>query len=68
MNKKQCFLFIGDSKGRKYFTMNKFHMKISNGEFFLNYGNIVYDLIHVMISQLKITESYTCVDESSMDD
>ena len=28
------FLFIGDSKGRKYFTTNKFHTKISNGEFF----------------------------------
>ena len=32
------FVFIGDSKGQKYFTMNKFHMKISDGEFFLNYG------------------------------
>ena len=38
MNKKVTFLFIGDSKGRKYFTMNNFHTKISNGEFFPNYG------------------------------
>ena len=34
MNKTVMFLFFGDSKGRKYFTTNKFHMKISNGEFF----------------------------------
>ena len=27
-------LFIGDAKGRKYFTTNKFHTKISNGGFF----------------------------------
>ena len=35
------FLFIGDSKGRKYFTVNKFHMKISNSEFFPNYGSYI---------------------------
>ena len=39
MNKKVTLLFIGDSKGRKYFTMNKFHTKISNGVFFPNYGS-----------------------------
>ena len=38
MNKKVMFLFIGDSKGWKYFTTNKFHTKTSNGEFFPNYG------------------------------
>ena len=38
MNKEVAFLFIGDSKGRKYFTMNKFHTKIYNGEIFLNYS------------------------------
>ena len=32
------FLLIGDSKGRQYFTTNKFHMKISKGEFFPNYS------------------------------
>ena len=28
------FLFIGDSKGRNYFTTNKFYTKVSNSEFF----------------------------------
>ena len=44
MNKKVTFLFIRDSKGRKYFNTNKFHTKIFNGEFFPNYGtlNIMY--------------------------
>ena len=42
LNKKVTFLFIGDSKGRKYFTMNKFHTKISNSEFFPNYGITVW--------------------------
>ena len=32
------FLFIGDSKGQKYFTTNKFYTKIFNGDFFPNYG------------------------------
>ena len=40
MNKKVAFLFIGDSKGQKYSTMNKFHTKISNGELFSNYGSL----------------------------
>ena len=34
INKKVMVLFIGDSKGRKYFTTNKFHSKLSNSEFF----------------------------------
>ena len=38
MNKKVTFLFIGDSKRWKYFNTNKFHTKISNSEFFPNYG------------------------------
>ena len=41
VNKKVTFLFIEDSKGRKYFTTNKFHTKISNGEFFPNHGNVI---------------------------
>ena len=40
MNKKVAFLFIGDSKGQKYFTMKKIHTKISNGKFFPNYGRL----------------------------
>ena len=47
LNKKQCLLFIGDSKGRKYFTTNKFHMKISNGEFFPNYSISKYQLTYI---------------------
>ena len=39
MNKKVMFLFIGDYKGRKYYTKNKFHMKISSCGFFKNYGS-----------------------------
>ena len=39
MNKK----VIADSKGRKYFTTNKFHTKIFNDEFFPNYG--MYPLV-----------------------
>ena len=41
MNKKVTFLFFGDSKGQKYFITNKFHTKISNGDFFPNYGNVI---------------------------
>ena len=55
MNKKVTFLFIGDSKGRKYFTMNKFHTKISNGEFFPNYG------MSISYSNLE-TQSVTFID------
>ena len=45
MNKKVVFLFFGDSKGRKYFTTNKFHMKVSNGDFFPNYSITLLDTI-----------------------
>ena len=44
INKKVTFLFIGDSKGRKYFTMNKFHTKIFNDEFFPNYSMRYWDI------------------------
>ena len=33
MNKKVTFLFIGDSKGQKYFTMNIFHTKNPTANF-----------------------------------
>ena len=39
MNKEVMLFFTGDLQGRKYFTTNKFHTKISNGELFPNYGN-----------------------------
>ena len=45
MNKKVTFLFIGDSKGRKYFNTNKFQTKISNIEFFPNYGRWAYSVL-----------------------
>ena len=50
MNKKVTFLFIGDSKGRIYFTMNKFHTKISNGEFFpkLRYADMCVCIYWIM--------------------
>ena len=37
LNNKVMFLFIGDHKGRKYFTTNKFYTKISNGEYYGTY-------------------------------
>ena len=49
MNKKVTFIFIGDSKGWKYFTTNKFHTKISNGEFFPNYGIYIYIYIYIYV-------------------
>ena len=41
INTKVTFLFIGDSKGPKYFNTNKFHTKVANGEFF---QTMVYDI------------------------
>ena len=53
------FLFIGDSKRRKYFTMNKFHTKISNGEFFPNYGITVFIIITlIMVANILLGYVY----------
>ena len=38
MNKKVMFFIHWRLQGQKYFTTNKFHTKISNGELFPNYG------------------------------
>ena len=47
VNKKVIFfIHWRDSKGRKYFTMNKFHIKISNGEFFPNYGTSYFNIYY----------------------
>ena len=56
MNKKVTFLFIGDSKGQKYFTMNIFHTKISNGEFFPNYGklHLAYTFLSLSSTTMKL--------------
>ena len=50
------FLFIEDSKGRKYVIMNKFHTKIFNGEFFPNYGMqyVVMLNMHALANSYKI--------------
>ena len=38
MNKKVTFYSLETLRDENIFTMNKFHTKISNGEFFPNYG------------------------------
>ena len=56
MNKKAMFLFIGDCKGRKYFTTYKFHTKIFNSEFF---QTTVYSVLQWLEEQFHKSSPHT---------